>query len=218
MELLTHCCIHTWWLGQGSQVRGRSIFTHLYLQISGFVSPMVVSLRPCWGMLMWLKPALIFCIYCWKEHVLHFYSTGCCSQAFVQILLFRSRTGDVLAPSVLIYVQSPYWWFCCSQMCWALVDVPAAFRACRRESGGGAEVEKRGEEGGQQSWKGKEGATLIQLPGELKHRDLPHTHTPRPTSQSQLEHPWPILLHTTAHPWLIEADVRRCRRWKRTFR
>lgn len=116
MELLTRY-IHTWWLGQGSRVKGQSILTYLYLQISGFVSPMVMSLRPCWGMLMWLKPALIFCIYCWKEHVLPFYSAGCCSQAFVQILLFRSQPGDVLAPSVLIYVPSLYWWFCCSLRC-----------------------------------------------------------------------------------------------------
>lgn len=31
------------------------------------------------------------------------------TRLLVQILLFRSLTGDVLAPNLLIYVQSPYW-------------------------------------------------------------------------------------------------------------
>lgn len=110
---------------------------------------------------------------------------------FVQIHLFRSQTGDVVAPTVLISVRSPCWCCCCSLRCCcaALLGVPAAFRACRRESGGGAEAEKRGEEGGPQSCKGKERTALTQLPREPKQRDLPHTHTPRPSSQSEPSHP-----------------------------
>lgn len=97
---------------------------------------------------------------------------------FVHIHLFRSQTRDVV---VLISAQSPHWCCCCA----VVVGVPAAFRARTRESGGGAEAEKRGEEGGPQGWKGKEKSALSELPREPKRRDLPpRTHHEPAANQS----------------------------------
>lgn len=141
--------------------------------------------------------------------------------SFIHKILWSHEKAAASSPYLCVYFQTctqpeSRWYRSSERCCDAAVQdreyVPAA---CRWEDGGGGQTDKgKGSRaGGGKADKGVEDSrgrtTLTEQSCSQRayQRNLP-THTPQPASQSEHSHPWPILPHTTAHPWLSKADVR----------